>query len=248
MINQPHMVFFGHPWSGGLQWKLDALRYRQMNTFISVARDRDTGRVYPHPDDGRPVIDYTPSAFDRAHILAGQVAIAKLCFIQGATEIWPFVHGVPPFVRRRKPGPNSATASAAAGEEGNNNTPNPNNNNKNTNSDDNDEEEEDDEEKIDQGVNDADFAAWLRVLEKADNRPPSTGFSCAHQMGTSRMSARAADGVVDPRGRVWGVGGLYVADASVFPSASGVNPMITVMAIADWIARGVDRELRRKGT
>lgn len=125
MINQPHMVFFGHPWSGGLQWKLDALRYRQMNTFISVARDRDTGRVYPHPEDGRPVIDYTPSAFDRAHILAGQVAIAKLCFIQGATEIWPFVHGVPPFVRRRKPGPNSATASAAAGEEGNNNTPNP---------------------------------------------------------------------------------------------------------------------------
>ena len=63
-------------------------------------------------------------------------------------------------------------------------------------------------------------------------------------MGTCRMSARAADGVVDPRGRVWGATDLYVADASVFPSASGVNPMITNMAIADWITQGVDRDLR----
>jgi choline dehydrogenase-like flavoprotein len=37
---------------------------------------------------------------------------------------------------------------------------------------------------------------------------------------------------------------LYVADASVFPSASGVNPMITVMAISDWISRGIVDELR----
>jgi choline dehydrogenase-like flavoprotein len=35
------------------------------------------------------------------------------------------------------------------------------------------------------------------------------------------------------------VHGLYVADASVFPTSSGVNPMITIMAIADHIARGI---------
>jgi choline dehydrogenase-like flavoprotein len=58
------------------------------------------------------------------------------------------------------------------------------------------------------------------------------------------MSAREKDGVVDPRGRVWGTEGLYVSDASVFPSASGVNPMITNMAISDWISRGVSKELR----
>ena len=45
--------------------------------------------------------------------------------------------------------------------------------------------------------------------------------------------------MVDERGKVWGVEGLYVADASVFPSASGVNPMVTNMAISDWISRGV---------
>jgi choline dehydrogenase-like flavoprotein len=32
---------------------------------------------------------------------------------------------------------------------------------------------------------------------------------------------------------------LFVADASVFPTSSGVNPMLTIMAIADHVARGI---------
>jgi len=62
-------------------------------------------------------------------------------------------------------------------------------------------------------------------------------------MGTSRMSTRPENGVVDPKGKVWGVENLYVSDASVFPSASGVNPMVTNMAISDWISRGISKEL-----
>jgi choline dehydrogenase-like flavoprotein len=38
--------------------------------------------------------------------------------------------------------------------------------------------------------------------------------------------------VADPDGKVWGVHGLYVTDASAFPTASGVNPMLTAMALA----------------
>ena len=53
-----------------------------------------------------------------------------------------------------------------------------------------------------------------------------------HQMASCRMGASARTSVVDPEHRVWGVRGLYVADASVFPSASGVNPMLTIMGIA----------------
>ncbi|RYO85869.1 hypothetical protein DL762_005016 [Monosporascus cannonballus] len=220
----PDLVIFGHPWHGGLQWKLDMLRYRRMNNFIAVARDRDTGRVYPSPDGGQPVIAYTPSDSDRAHILAGQVAIAKLCYIRGATEIWPFVAGVPSFVRRRSSAATTDAGTATAADE---------------------KSDDEDIDDIDQGISDPDFAAWLRVLEGADNRPPLTPYGSAHQMGTCRMSAREADGVVDPRGRVWGTGNLFVADASVFPSASGVNPMITNMGIADWIARNVSKELKR---
>ncbi|MBV8579877.1 MAG: GMC family oxidoreductase, partial [Candidatus Eremiobacteraeota bacterium] len=71
------------------------------------------------------------------------------------------------------------------------------------------------------------FAAELRTRARARHHPQL--FS-AHQMGTARMAASAADGVVDPDGRVYGVVGLLVADASVFPNASGVNPMLTIMA------------------
>ncbi len=58
----------------------------------------------------------------------------------------------------------------------------------------------------------------------------------AHQRGSARMSARADGGVVDERGAVHGVRGLLVCDASVFPAASGVNPMLTIMAMAHRIA------------
>ena len=73
------------------------------------------------------------------------------------------------------------------------------------------------------------FATELR--RRAAKRAPVALFS-AHQMGTARMAATAADGVIDPDGRVYGVEGLLVTDASAFPSASGVNPMLTIMALA----------------
>ncbi len=59
-----------------------------------------------------------------------------------------------------------------------------------------------------------------------------------HQMGTAAMGANR-QAVVDERGEVHGVRGLFVADASTFPASSGVNPMLTIMAIADHVARGI---------
>jgi choline dehydrogenase-like flavoprotein len=45
--------------------------------------------------------------------------------------------------------------------------------------------------------------------------------------------------VVGETGESHDVRGLYVADASAFVTSSGVNPMITIMAIADHVARGI---------
>ncbi len=67
----------------------------------------------------------------------------------------------------------------------------------------------------------------------------------AHQMGSARMGARVDDHACDPHGRVRAgrdgsiVRGLYVADASLFPTAIGVNQMLTVMLLARRVARTV---------
>eukprot|EP00928_Gymnodinium_smaydae_P071062 TRINITY_DN54744_c0_g1_i1.p1 TRINITY_DN54744_c0_g1~~TRINITY_DN54744_c0_g1_i1.p1 ORF type:complete len:734 (+),score=130.03 TRINITY_DN54744_c0_g1_i1:49-2250(+) len=65
----------------------------------------------------------------------------------------------------------------------------------------------------------------------------------AHQMGTCQMGASPHSSVVDDEGQCWEVSGLYVADASVFPSSSGTNPMVTTLAIAHSIAQGLKRRL-----
>ncbi|MDH6243520.1 GMC family oxidoreductase [Mycobacterium sp. OTB74] len=52
-----------------------------------------------------------------------------------------------------------------------------------------------------------------------------------HPMGTCRMGSDPAHSVVDPRGQVWEHPGLYVGDASVFPSSAGVGPSLTVAAL-----------------
>jgi len=57
-----------------------------------------------------------------------------------------------------------------------------------------------------------------------------------HPLGTARADADPARGVLDPDLRVHGIDGLYVADGSVMPSSLGVNPQITIMALATRLA------------
>ena len=87
------------------------------------------------------------------------------------------------------------------------------------------------------------WAAEVRARGLAsDNR--STLLS-AHQMGTCRMGRSQRDSVVDAAGESWELPGLYVVDASLFPTASGVNPMITTMALAKVVSDGLVRRLAR---
>jgi choline dehydrogenase-like flavoprotein len=57
----------------------------------------------------------------------------------------------------------------------------------------------------------------------------ATGF---HPMGTCRMGSDPNSTVVDQYGRLHGMRNLFLADASVFPSCLGVNPQVTIMAMA----------------
>ncbi|WOL17422.1 long-chain-alcohol oxidase FAO4A [Canna indica] len=72
----------------------------------------------------------------------------------------------------------------------------------------------------------------VREVRRRGLRDGRTLVSSAHQMGSCRMAAVAREGAVSPQGETWEVEGIYVADTSVFPTALGVNPMVTVQAIA----------------
>jgi choline dehydrogenase-like flavoprotein len=69
-------------------------------------------------------------------------------------------------------------------------------------------------------------------------KPSELRLEAFHPMGTARI-APEGEGVCDSRGAVRGVDGLYVADASLFPTAVGVNPMMTIIAFAKKVAAEV---------
>jgi len=52
-----------------------------------------------------------------------------------------------------------------------------------------------------------------------------------HLMGTARMSEDPRRGVVNSFGEFHGRPGLFVADASLFPTPTGLNPMETILAL-----------------
>ncbi|XP_008776965.2 long-chain-alcohol oxidase FAO4A-like [Phoenix dactylifera] len=81
---------------------------------------------------------------------------------------------------------------------------------------------------------------WLvKEVRRRGLRDGGTPVSTAHQMGSCRMGTDARTGAVSPTGEVWEVEGLFVADTSVFPTALGVNPMVTAQAIAYCTAQSI---------
>ena len=64
-----------------------------------------------------------------------------------------------------------------------------------------------------------------------------------HIMGSARMGGSPAGSVCDPEGQTWEIRNLYVCDGSSFPTASGVNPTVTIEAIAHMGARGIAAKL-----
>ena len=73
-------------------------------------------------------------------------------------------------------------------------------------------------------------------LRDADVRARDLELMAFHPLGTARMGSDPARSVLDANGRLHDVEGLYVADASAVPTALGVNPQITIMALATRLA------------
>jgi choline dehydrogenase-like flavoprotein len=70
-------------------------------------------------------------------------------------------------------------------------------------------------------------------------KPSELRLEAFHPQGTARIAANPVEGVCATDGSVNGVSDLYVADASLFPTAVGVNPMMTIIAFAKRVAAEV---------
>lgn len=204
-IMDPSLYSVSFPWRGAAEYKRTMLQWNQAASFLSLCRDRDTGRVYNDPDTNQPRIAYDISAFDRQSILEGLLRSADVALVSGAKEIQSPQSSVPPFF------PNMS------------------------------------EKARQESILDPSFVAWKEKIYYEGVVANRTIVASAHQMGSCKMGPSQRSSVVDSNGRVWGVQRLYVADASVFPSSSGVNPMVTTMAISYMIARGiVDSAMRAR--
>ena len=79
----------------------------------------------------------------------------------------------------------------------------------------------------------------LAAFEAARIRPSELRLEAFHPMGTARIAADPRQGACAPDGSVRGTRSLYVADASLFPTSVGVNPMMTIIAFAKQVSRGI---------
>jgi long-chain-alcohol oxidase len=85
--------------------------------------------------------------------------------------------------------------------------------------------------------------AWAEATRRAGFAGGRAALFSYHQMGSCRIGADPATSAVGPDHQTHEVEGLFVADASLFPTASGVNPMLSVMALAHRAAGGVAARL-----
>jgi GMC oxidoreductase len=74
------------------------------------------------------------------------------------------------------------------------------------------------------------------------------GVFSAHQMGTCRMTSSPSTGAVDPNGETWECDDLFVMDTSLFPTASGSNPMVTVLTLSYLLSTRLDLMLQLRNS
>jgi choline dehydrogenase-like flavoprotein len=86
------------------------------------------------------------------------------------------------------------------------------------------------------------------LIDERGAGPWDINLGSAHPQGGNQMGGDSRSSVVDSYCKFHGIKNLFVCDASVFPTSVGVNPQITVMAIATRVAEHIvenwDREIK----
>ncbi|KAI5962479.1 uncharacterized protein KGF55_003555 [Candida pseudojiufengensis] len=94
---------------------------------------------------------------------------------------------------------------------------------------------------------DKNYQDWRAKVAKIPLDTYGTPYGSAHQMSSCRMSGKGPKyGACDTKGKLFEASNIYVADASLLPTASGANPMISTMTVARHVALGICDDLKTK--
>ena len=77
-----------------------------------------------------------------------------------------------------------------------------------------------------------DIDKFIAEISSSSLAPRDHAIFSAHQMGSCRMGSDPETSVADPWGELHDTKGVWIGDASAFPTSSGTNPMITIMSLA----------------
>ncbi len=89
-----------------------------------------------------------------------------------------------------------------------------------------------------------DLEAFIKALQKTPLRAGGLQLLSAHQMSSCRLGSDPQTSVANPSGELHDTPGVYIGDASGMPTASGTNPMISVMALAHRTATNIAAEAK----
>jgi choline dehydrogenase-like flavoprotein len=84
-----------------------------------------------------------------------------------------------------------------------------------------------------------DFERFIAEIEAGSLAPNDVAAFTAHQMGSCRMGSDPQQSVADGRGQLHDTRGVWIGDGSAFPTAPGVNPMISIMSLAHRTATNI---------
>jgi choline dehydrogenase-like flavoprotein len=88
-----------------------------------------------------------------------------------------------------------------------------------------------------------DLEAFIARVRRLPLRAGGMGLFSAHQMGGCRMGPDPQTSVANPHGELHDTEGVWIGDASAFPTAVGVNPMVSIMALAHRTADAMTADL-----
>ena len=215
----------GHPglaaaalgWNDPIAYKDRIRQFRHSVPLVVLQRDTSEGTVQLAPDGSTVLIDYRINDDDRRSMLQAVKGGLQVLITGGAQLVTTSHVNDPGLILDQEGRPSSN--SAGSGGRGWSNA-------------------------LFHMASDEQVQAYLSFVALQGLQDHQVGLFSAHQMGTCRMSASPAHGAIDMNGETWDCDNLYVMDGSTFPTASGVNPMVTIMVVAKILSTRLALRLR----